>query len=317
VSGAPLAWRGRLPVTVIGGYLGAGKTTLINSLLRSAEGRRLCVLVNDFGSVPIDRDLIVAADGDTLELSGGCVCCSYGSDLMDALAGLPSRLPQVERVLLETSGVALPDQVASAVGLLPAFRIDGIVVLVDADTVRARVDDVYVGDTIRRQLAAADLLVVNRCDLVGPEDLATTLRWLAVEAPAAHRIQTSRGIVAADIILGLGDGAAAAPSLPAGPYECDAAMRYEAIEIALPAEVDAAALAWRLTRPELGLLRAKAIVRDARGGLAALHTVGRRAEIDVAPASARPSRLVAIGVRGQLDRAAIIEAVLSAPHVRV
>ncbi|MCW5737923.1 MAG: GTP-binding protein, partial [Enhydrobacter sp.] len=115
----PLAWGGRLPVTLIGGYLGAGKTTLVNGLLRAADGRKLCVLVNDFGSVPIDRDLIVAAGGDTLELSGGCVCCEYGSDLIATLADLPARQPQAERVLLETSGVALPDQVAAALSLLP------------------------------------------------------------------------------------------------------------------------------------------------------------------------------------------------------
>ncbi|MFZ5780002.1 MAG: CobW family GTP-binding protein [Pseudomonadota bacterium] len=303
-------------MTVIGGYLGAGKTTLVNNLLRSAEGRRLCVLVNDFGAEPIDRDLIVAADGDTLELSGGCVCCSYGSDLMDALAGLLGRLPQVEHVVIETSGVALPDQVASAVGLLPAFRIDGTVVLVDAETVRARADDVYIGDTIRRQLAAADLLVVNRCDLAGRDDLSATLHWLAMEAPTAQRLATSRGVVAADVILGLRDEASAASSLPADRRDDDAAVRYEAFEIALAAQVDAAALAARLTRPELGLLRAKAIVRDVGMGLAVVHTVGRRAEIDAAPSSARPSRLVAIGVRGQLDRNAIVEAVRSTERVR-
>ena len=118
----------RLPVTVIGGYLGAGKTTLVNRLLRAADGLKLAVLVNDFGATPIDRDLIVSADGDTLEISGGCVCCSYGSDLMDTLMALPEQRPDIERVVLETSGVALPGMVASAVTLLPAYRIDGIVV---------------------------------------------------------------------------------------------------------------------------------------------------------------------------------------------
>ncbi len=79
----------KLPVTVIGGYLGTGKTTLVNRLLRAADGQRLAVLVNDFGTTPIDRDLIVSSNGDTLEISGGCICCSYGSDLMDTLMALP------------------------------------------------------------------------------------------------------------------------------------------------------------------------------------------------------------------------------------
>ena len=93
---------GRLPVTVIGGYLGTGKTTLVNRLLRAADGQRLAVLVNDFGATPIDRDLIVSSSGDTLEISGGCVCCSYGSDLMDTLMTLPEQRPDIERVVLET-----------------------------------------------------------------------------------------------------------------------------------------------------------------------------------------------------------------------
>ena len=118
-----------IPVTVIGGYLGAGKTTLVNHLLRAADGLRLAVLVNDFGALPIDRDLIAGSDGDTLEISGGCICCSYGSDLMEALLGLPQRRPGIDRVLIETSGVALPGMVASAVGLLQGYALDGIVVL--------------------------------------------------------------------------------------------------------------------------------------------------------------------------------------------
>ena len=105
-------------VTVIGGYLGAGKTTLVNHLLRAADGLRLAVLVNDFGALPIDRDLIVGSDGDTLEISGGCICCSYGSDLMEALLDLPRRRPGIDRVLIETSGVALP-------GIMYVLRMRG------------------------------------------------------------------------------------------------------------------------------------------------------------------------------------------------
>ena len=102
----------RLPVTVIGGYLGAGKTTLVNHLLRHAGGRRIAVLVNDFGALPIDADLIEARDGDLLAIAGGCVCCSYGSDLMDALAALLERSPRPDHLVIETSGVALPGSVA-------------------------------------------------------------------------------------------------------------------------------------------------------------------------------------------------------------
>ena len=86
-----------LPVTVIGGYLGAGKTTLVNHLLRQAGGRRLAVLVNDFGELPLDADLIEADDGEVLSLAGGCICCSFGNDLMAALMQLPARSPRPDR----------------------------------------------------------------------------------------------------------------------------------------------------------------------------------------------------------------------------
>eukprot|EP01034_Spumella_vulgaris_P038932 gene38932-48074_t len=206
VSGA---WPGgRLPVTVIGGYLGTGKTTLVNRLLRAADGQRLAVLVNDFGATPIDRDLIVSSSGDTLEISGGCICCSYGSDLMDTLMTLPEQRPDIERVVLETSGVALPGMVASAVTLLPAYRVDGIVVMVDVETVRTMADDAYLGDTITRQLAAADLVIANRCDLVDEASLQETLAWLATQSPAARLIPATRAEIAPDLLLGLRDGAA-------------------------------------------------------------------------------------------------------------
>jgi len=307
---APLAWRGRLPVTLIGGYLGAGKTTLVNSLLRAADGRRLCVLVNDFGSVPIDRELIVAAGGDTLELSGGCVCCEYGSDLIETLADLPARQPQAERVLLETSGVALPGQVATALSLLPGYRLDGIVVLADAETVRARAGDRYVGDTIRRQLAAADLVIANRCDLAGPVATDAALRWLAQEVPSARRVATARAAVAPELLLGLRDGLPSPPpSEPPRPAAPDAATLYDSVALALPPGADLPSLARSLTGPALGILRAKAIVAEGERRLA-LHIVGARAAIDDAPPSARPGLLVAIGLRGQLDAAAIRQVLL-------
>ena len=313
VSGAPLAWRGGLPVTVIGGYLGTGKTTLVNHLLRHAGGRRLCVLVNDFGAVPIDGDLIVAADGDTLEISGGCVCCSYGSDLMETLGTLRSRLPGVEHVLLEASGVALPGAVASSVSLLPSLRVDGIVVLADAETVRERAGDLYLGDTIQRQLAAADLVILNRCDLAGPQASADVAQWLEGAAPRARIVTSERAAIEPSLVLGLRDGASlpedAAPARQAAILATGfATSLYESVDLALPPEVDVAALAARLTAPALGILRAKAIV-EAGGRRVALHVVGARSAVDDAPDTARPGRLVAIGPRGRLDGEAIRRAV--------
>lgn len=295
----------RLPVTVIGGYLGTGKTTLVNRLLRAADGQRLAVLVNDFGATPIDRDLIVSSSGDTLEISGGCVCCSYGSDLMDTLMTLPEQRPDIERVVLETSGVALPGMVASAVTLLPAYRIDGIVVMVDVETVRTMADDAYLGDTITRQVAAADLVIANRCDLVDEASLQETLAWLATQNPAARILPATRAEIAPDLLLGLRDGTSPRLSTTlTTPGAPDATSLYDSLELDVPANVDITELGQRLSAPSTGVLRAKGILNRV-----ALHVVGRRFEIDAAPAGARSGRLVVIGLRARLDRRAVEQAV--------
>ncbi len=300
---------GRLPVTVIGGYLGTGKTTLVNRLLRAADGQRLAVLVNDFGATPIDRDLIVSSSGDTLEISGGCVCCSYGSDLMDTLMTLPEQRPDIERVVLETSGVALPGMVASAVTLLPAYRIDGIVVMVDVETVRTMADDAYLGDTITRQLDAADLVIANRCDLVNETSLQESLAWLATQSPAARLIPATRAEIAPDLLLGLRDSASPRLStVLTTPGAPDAAALYDSLELEVPDDVDAAELGRRLGAPGTGVLRAKGILNRGDGKPVALHVVGQRFEIDAAPPGATPGKLVVIGLRARLDREAVARA---------
>ena len=155
-----------LPTVVIGGYLGAGKTTLVNHLLRHAGGRRIAVLVNDFGEVDIDADLIVGQDGEVLSLAGGCVCCSFGSDLVGTLMALPERSPPPEVVLIELSGVALPAAVVRSARLAPGIDVVGTLVVLDAADVARQAADRYVGDTVRQQLADADLLLLNKTDLV-------------------------------------------------------------------------------------------------------------------------------------------------------
>lgn len=299
-----------IPVTVIGGYLGAGKTTLVNHLLRTAEGLRLAVLVNDFGALPIDRDLIVGGDGDdggdTLEISGGCICCSYGSDLMEALLELPRRRPGIDRVLIETSGVALPGMVASAVGLLQGYMLDGTVALADAETVRTRAADAYIGDTITRQLAAADLVILNRCDLVGAEARDETVRWAEGEAPNGRVVPAERSVVPAELVLGLRGGAGERLSnVLRTPGGVAASVLYESLELTLDRAVDVDRLARALTAPDSGVLRAKGFLQDKDGRLVILQVVGRRFEIADAPAGATPGTLVVIGLRGQLDRACV------------
>jgi G3E family GTPase len=172
-----------VPAILIGGYLGAGKTTLVNHLLRHAGGRRLAVLVNDFGEVSIDADLIVGAADGVLSLAGGCVCCSFGSDLVGTLAEVLRREPAPDTVLIETSGVGIPSAVARAARLVPGLRLEATVVVADAPTVQARAADRYVGDTVRQQLDDADLLLLNQTDRVDAATLARLQAWWTAGHP--------------------------------------------------------------------------------------------------------------------------------------
>ena len=295
----------RLPVTVIGGYLGAGKTTLVNHLLRHANGRRLAVLVNDFGALPIDAALIESADGDVLSLAGGCVCCSYGSDLVGALMDLPGRAPHVEHVLIETSGVALPGAVASTLGLLAAYKLDAVVVLADSETTATRAADPYMADTIARQFAAADLVLLNKIDLASAAALDGARRTIAGAAPRARIVEVARSAVPIDVVLGMGRTPAPPNATLTTPGQLDAATLYDWLRIEVPPGVDLAGLAERLVDPTLGILRAKGLLADRTGRPQALHIVGARWHLDEAPRDARPGELVAIGLRGRLDPAAI------------
>ena len=117
-TGVPLT----LPVTVIGGYLGAGKTTLINHLLRTASGMRLAVLVKEFGALSIDEDLIEAEQDDIISIAGGCICCSFGDDLSAALMDICAFKPPPDHILIEASGVAIPAAIDTSLTVLPGFN---------------------------------------------------------------------------------------------------------------------------------------------------------------------------------------------------
>jgi G3E family GTPase len=298
-----------LPVTVVGGYLGAGKTSLVNHVLRTAAGMRIAVLVNEFGALPVDAGLVEAQDGNVISLAGGCICCAFGSDLMGALMSIARREPRMDRVLVETSGVALPAGVARSAALVPGLSVDGVVLLADAETLRPRAVDRYVGDTIRRQLAEADLVVLNKADLVDGVALAGLRRWLEEAAPQAAVVDAVRGQVALPVLLGIAGGAASAPGKAFSGGEIrplvDAANAYESESLA-PGQVDVAALARGLAGEACGIIRAKGVLADADGTLKVLHIVGSRFEVSpYAGDAAAATGVVCIGLRGRLDRAAI------------
>ena len=197
-----------VPVTVVGGYLGAGKTTLVNQVLLGGHGRRIAVLVNDFGEVNIDAALVASVSGSTIELTNGCACCAMGDNLAEAFHGLLSAQPPFEHVLVEASGVADPARLA-AWATIPGLRVDSIVVLADAERVMERAADAYAGTTVLRQLAAADVVALTKTDLCTAASVERVRQWLARAVPGRPVVD----------VTGIGPRRAAA--LLAGPARHD------------------------------------------------------------------------------------------------
>jgi G3E family GTPase len=193
----------QIPVTVIGGYLGAGKTTLLNHILRNNRGIRFAVLVNDFGNINIDVDLIESQHGDTINLANGCICCSLAGGFGSAMLSIRDRQMQPDRVLIEASGVSDPFKIAQYAHLT-GFRLDSVIVLADAEFIQKRAVDKYVGRHVVQQLQSADLLLLNKVDLVSDIEFAEVRGWLKNLIPDIRILAVSQGEVPLEILFGVG-----------------------------------------------------------------------------------------------------------------
>jgi G3E family GTPase len=294
-----------IPVTVIGGYLGAGKTSTLNGLLSAADGPRLGVLVNDFGAVSIDEKLIVSRDGDIVTLANGCACCSVAGDLGEALDRLARIKPSFEHIVIEASGVADPARIA-ALAHAPGLDPRAPVVLVDAETIVARSHDKFVGRLVRRQISQAGLILLNKIDLADARGVAAARTLLEAEAPCVRIVETENGRVAAAVILAGGDRA---PSR----FACDRAdedmsTAFESHVWSSDEALSLSALRDALQRLPRGVARIKGLARASDGRTYEIQRDDRRLDIrPLASAScvARRSDLVCIALAGKLDRAAL------------
>ena len=179
----------RIPVLVIGGYLGAGKTTLINQILQNAT-QRIAVVVNDFGSVNIDAALIAEKHDDTIELTNGCICCAVGESLADVLFTIADRSSLPELVIIEASGVANPASIA-AFAHIEGFHHLGNVVLVDALHAAETALDALVGKTFRIQLQSADLIALTKTKATSAESVEVVQTLVESIAPQVPILQAS------------------------------------------------------------------------------------------------------------------------------
>ena len=282
-----------LPVTVIGGYLGAGKTTLVNYLLRNANGLRLAVLVNEFGELAIDRDLIEAEEEGLISISGGCVCCSFGGDLIAALRNLSQMQPRPQHILIESSGVAKPSAIFYSVALLDGFSADGVVVLSDAETVQENANDKYMGDTVLAQITQADILLLNKCDLVDPQNIAETANWLARQNPNARLVKTKHSVAAPEVVL---ESFLGRQKITEPHHHLD---QMTSMNLIPTTSLDAMNLAKTLAEGEFGLVRAKGFVTDISGDKMLIQIVGRRWAIKAADPKLKDG-LVCLGMKEQM-----------------
>lgn len=286
-----------IPLVVIGGYLGAGKTTLLNHVLSHAGSRRITVLVNDFGSINIDAALIRQRTDDVINLENGCVCCSIGGRLVEALLAVSTRADAPDLLIIEASGVSDPVRIAQ-IGLLDrAFRLDGIVVLVDAEQVDATLADPYVGDIARRQIEGATAIVLNKMDrLAEPAREAVVER---VEALARSRIIVQASHAA--VPLGLIFDRHVTPARDTGAFSMNASPTPRdlcSFSFATDARLNRKKLKDALRGFSAKLLRAKGWVRlESDGALHELHVVGDRVMISASTApTGAASQIVLIGM---------------------
>jgi cobalamin biosynthesis protein CobW len=335
----------RIPATIITGFLGAGKTTLIRHLLQHSGGRRIALIVNEFGDVGVDRSLLAdcgdeaCKPDDIIELANGCICCTVANDFIPTMEKLIARDPAPDHIVIETSGLALPQPLVRAFNW-PEVRarvtVDGVVTVIDARAVadgRFAADENAVAaqraaddkldhesplhELFEDQLACADLIILNKSDLVEDGEFARVSDIVTQEKrPAAQMVRSVRGRIAADVLIGLGAQAEDDMTNRLSHHELEGEEEhdhddFESFVVAMPPIEDPRGLSRKLidAAGDMQILRAKGFLAvDNKPMRLAVQGVGPRVDSYFD----RPLRedekggghLVIIGLKG-MDREAI------------
>jgi G3E family GTPase len=292
------AGRPPLPMTTISGYLGSGKTTLLNAILARPLGQAITVLVNDFGEIAVDESLIVNRTGDKIALTNGCVCCSIGGDLFDAIDKILESDPRPDRLVIETSGVADPTKISAVAHAEPELEPGLTAVLVDCLNFRTGLDDLLLADSLLRQVRAADLLILTKTDIAPEAERDAVLEILAARAPGVPVHATGTEALGAEVLFAAG-GRAPAPGGHGHGHDHHHGTEYATWSYSGPARLDPEAVRAVSDRKISGCLRLKGTVIAADGSGWVVQRAG--AGFDLEPAACKVTEIVAIGLAGELN----------------
>src|SRR5208337_717038 len=314
---------------ILTGFLGSGKTTLLNRILTGNHGLRVGVLVNDFGSINIDAELVVRVDGNMISLANGCVCCQIRDDLVESVAALVARLETVEFILLEASGVADPAGIFVTFNdpnLRDRIRLDSVICVIDADQVFAHPEYPPLMELKLHQIGFADMLILNKVDLAGPEQVEKVRAWLDDHFNRLRIVEANYCEVPYEILLGVGrfNPAQASFNSHTGKPSCtdptchddhhghDHSKVFSTWSYETDQPLALEALRETMRKLPGTVYRAKGVVytTDAPKRRAVLQVVGRRVDISLQDAwGGREPRtqIVAIGAAGAIDASLLEE----------
>ena len=290
----------KVPLTIISGFLGSGKTSLLNHLLTqtgpSNGGRRITALVNDFGALNIDAELIAEKHGNQIALANGCVCCSIGDDLMRTFIKVMQQDPLPDHIIIEASGVAEPTRIAGFAAVDPQMRLDGIVTLVDAAAHHIHSKDPHLADNYAKQIAAAHLLLISKTDLADEKQRAALSDELRASYPGVPLAEITHGKMPINVVLGLNTDS----EIPHPQRDIEHDFVQWAGHLS---DMPRAELIAKLETLRPHVLRAKGVLRDSEGAYV-LHLAGGRISTE-AYARDASGHFVIIGKPQMPDAAAL------------